>query len=223
MPLARYHKLDPAKRDTIIDAAAEEFAANGFDGASINKIIAAAGISKGAVYYYFEDKTDLFITVLEEFDRRVGLDRGLTLDADDADGFWTIIHDLLERGWHAVRAHPQWIALGRAFRQIPRERWFEGRIGGWLQGHMDKITAMVRHGQALGAMRDDLPVEVLVQLAWTVNDAFELWMFAVWDDLDEAERHRMFRIGLENFHRMFLPFPREMFAAWHPLEEEEES
>lgn len=220
MPLARFHKLDADKQQRIIEAAAEEFAANGFEGASLNKIIAAAGISKGAVYYYFEDKADLFVTTVDVYTRRAGLDRSVVLGADDADTFWAHMHDLLEDGWRYTCDNPLWIGLGRAFSQMPREMWADGPIGAYITEQLGLLGQILAHGQRLGAVRGDLPVEALVQVAMGLNESFERWMFAEWDRLDAAGQKRMFRIGLENFHRMFLPFPRDLFDAWHPLEEE---
>src|SRR5260221_3577930 len=60
MPFERFEKLAPAKRERILEAAAQEFAANGFEGASVNRILERAQMSKGAAYYYFADKADLF-------------------------------------------------------------------------------------------------------------------------------------------------------------------
>lgn len=220
MPLARFHKLDPDKQDRILEAAAEEFAANGFEGASINKIIAAAGISKGAVYYYFEDKADLFVTVVDIYTRRSGADLTVVLGSTDADDFWARMHDLLEEGWRFTCEHPFWIGLGRAFSQMPREMWAEGPIGAYVTTQLGLLQRTLAHGQTLGAIRDDMPVDALVQISMGLNDSFERWMFARWDSVDAAEHKRMFRIGLENFHRLFLPFPRDLFDAWHPLEEE---
>ena len=65
-PRPRFETLEPARRSAILDAAAEEFAARGFEAASYNRIIERAGTSKGAMYYYFEDKADLFTTVVAE-------------------------------------------------------------------------------------------------------------------------------------------------------------
>ena len=42
------------------EVAAREFGEHGFEGASLNHILAEAGVSKGAAYYYFEGKADLF-------------------------------------------------------------------------------------------------------------------------------------------------------------------
>jgi AcrR family transcriptional regulator len=49
-------------RDTkqrILDAAAEVFGERGYRGALVDDVAAAAGVTKGAVYYYFTDKDDL--------------------------------------------------------------------------------------------------------------------------------------------------------------------
>lgn len=220
MPLARFHKLDADKREVILGAAADEFAAHGFEGASINRIIAAAGISKGAIYYYFEDKTDLFVTVLEEYLTRSGIDWREIIDSPDADAFWARMRDVLERGWRHARENPQWIRLGKAFKDIPREMWSEGRLGEYVARHVGDLEKMLVHGQAIGAVRTDMPAPVLVQLAMAIDQPFDHWVYSQWDTHDEAGRRRMFRVGLENFHRMFLPFPSDMFAAWYPLEED---
>lgn len=55
-------KRDPLVRDTkqrILDAALVVFGEKGFRGASVDDVAVAAGVTKGAVYYYFEDKDDL--------------------------------------------------------------------------------------------------------------------------------------------------------------------
>jgi hypothetical protein len=41
-----------------MEMAAQEFAAYGFDDASVNRILETVQMSKGAAYYYFEDKVD---------------------------------------------------------------------------------------------------------------------------------------------------------------------
>ena len=48
-----------------MEAAAQEFATYGFDDASMNRILETVQMSKGAAYYYFEDKVDLFFTVIQ--------------------------------------------------------------------------------------------------------------------------------------------------------------
>ena len=56
MPLTRFDKLSPAKRERILEVAAQEFARYGYEDASINRMLEQAQMSKGAAYYYFEQR-----------------------------------------------------------------------------------------------------------------------------------------------------------------------
>ena len=58
----RVARREPVVRDTkqrILDAALEVFGERGFRGASVDDVAEAAGVTKGAIYYYFTDKDDL--------------------------------------------------------------------------------------------------------------------------------------------------------------------
>ncbi|MGE4326790.1 MAG: TetR/AcrR family transcriptional regulator [Pseudodonghicola sp.] len=57
---------DPRKRDQIIAGAWRVFMEQGFDAASMNSICKAAGVSKGTLYVYFQDKEELFIETIRE-------------------------------------------------------------------------------------------------------------------------------------------------------------
>lgn len=54
------------KRQRIIDAAVEVFAAKGFFGAKVSEIAEAAGVADGTIYLYFRSKDDLLISLFEE-------------------------------------------------------------------------------------------------------------------------------------------------------------
>ncbi|WP_418003527.1 TetR/AcrR family transcriptional regulator [Mycobacterium sp. PDNC021] len=60
-----------ATRRRLIDAALDVFSRNGFHAASLDEIAASAGVSKGAVYYNFTSKEDLFLTLLEDQFERI--------------------------------------------------------------------------------------------------------------------------------------------------------
>lgn len=57
-------RLTDRKRRAILDAAAEEFRAYGFDATSMDKIAAKAEVSKRTVYNHFPSKEDLFAETL---------------------------------------------------------------------------------------------------------------------------------------------------------------
>jgi AcrR family transcriptional regulator len=58
-----------ATRALLIDAARRLFAAKGFTDVSTQAIVAAAGVTRGALYHQFNDKTALFAAVYEEVER----------------------------------------------------------------------------------------------------------------------------------------------------------
>ena len=53
-------------RQKIIEASRESFAYHGYYGTSTESIIKNAGVSKGALYWHFKNKLELFRTVLDE-------------------------------------------------------------------------------------------------------------------------------------------------------------
>ncbi|MBL9021122.1 MAG: TetR family transcriptional regulator [Myxococcales bacterium] len=65
--MARKTAEEAAKtRDAVIDAALRVFAEKGFAGAQLDDIASRAGVTRGAVYHHFTDKTDLLQVVLAE-------------------------------------------------------------------------------------------------------------------------------------------------------------
>jgi AcrR family transcriptional regulator len=56
---------DPVKRNQILDGAKRCFLEGGFDAASMNDLTAAAGVSKGTLYVYFEDKAAILMALIE--------------------------------------------------------------------------------------------------------------------------------------------------------------
>jgi AcrR family transcriptional regulator len=75
---------DSAKRRQIMDGARAVFLAQGFDAASMGEIARAAGVSKGTLYVYFENKEELFEAIVHEqcHAQAEGL---FDLDPDDPD------------------------------------------------------------------------------------------------------------------------------------------
>ncbi len=58
--------LTKDEQSKIMDAALDEFADKDYEAASLNSIIAKAGISKGSMYHYFASKEDLYLHLLSE-------------------------------------------------------------------------------------------------------------------------------------------------------------
>ncbi len=65
MPRNRHDQSKQAKRDEIIAAASSLFLTEGYDGASMGRIAAAAGLTPNTLYWYFGDKDELFVAVAD--------------------------------------------------------------------------------------------------------------------------------------------------------------
>jgi AcrR family transcriptional regulator len=65
MPGRRVAGQDPAKRNQILDGAKRCFLDVGFDAASMNDLTSAAGVSKGTLYVYFQDKAAILMSLIE--------------------------------------------------------------------------------------------------------------------------------------------------------------
>lgn len=57
---------DKEKRELLIDSAKKEFMEKGFMKASLRKICADAGVTTGALYFFFKDKEDLFGAIVDK-------------------------------------------------------------------------------------------------------------------------------------------------------------
>lgn len=61
----RFEKLNASKQQAILDACISEFADKGYLNASTNAIAQKAGIAKGLLFYYFKNKKNLYLYILE--------------------------------------------------------------------------------------------------------------------------------------------------------------
>jgi AcrR family transcriptional regulator len=75
---------DSAKRRQIVQGARSIFLAQGFDAASMNDIAKAAGVSKGTLYVYFDNKEQLFEAIVHA-ECLVHAEGAFKLDTSDHD------------------------------------------------------------------------------------------------------------------------------------------
>jgi AcrR family transcriptional regulator len=70
-------------RDALIEAARPLFAAQGFADVALETIVRAAGVTRGALYHHFADKTELFAAVLEQIEGEVAARMGEAIAASN--------------------------------------------------------------------------------------------------------------------------------------------
>ena len=189
MPRKRFADLPELKRRLIVEAAADELANHGYDKASVNRVIAVAGISKGALYYWFEDKEDLFVHAAKAALAPLGAAIGKPGPVGSPQGFWSGVQAMLDRAWEHLRENPRQLQVLRAIVRAHAAGDLDTRWTALTADTRAVATQVVLMGQALGAVREDLPIDLLIAVVMGIGEAADLWFEDRVDELDEEEVH----------------------------------
>jgi TetR/AcrR family transcriptional regulator, transcriptional repressor of aconitase len=142
-----------ARREQILTGAHRVFAKHGYEGATVARLEEATGLSRGAIFSYFENKEALFIELV-----RRSSDRFVEI--------W------LEHGYRALLeaiAHedPEWLSVqfeaARRVRTDDRFREQISRLDAELKERREERLARLRH-----VTREDVPIEVIAQFLGTL-------------------------------------------------------
>lgn len=205
MPRQRFHKLSKEKRNAILTAAAEAFAEHGYETASQNRIIAEAGISKGAFYYYFDDKEDLYATVLASALGRLLQRVGAPHAVGSVDDYWQQCLQIYRRSLHFWQEEPTSAALVRRLDlgdapSIKALANLRQQIDGfWRQ--------FVTIGQNIGAVRADLPLDLLVRILDGATSAIDVWVAERVSELSVEKLDELANTLVIMLRRMSAPDP----------------
>ncbi|MFK4729031.1 TetR/AcrR family transcriptional regulator [Agromyces mediolanus] len=176
MPLPRFQRLAPADRARILGVARAHFARDGQDGASYNRIIADAGISKASAYHYFDGKADLFGAVVADASARVAAALGAWSPQPDARAFWRELAAANERLLAHLAEHPDDRALLAA---APAETGSaetgsgETGSGGTAAGASPWTAEIVTDARRLGLVTVPDEPELLLAATQGVLDALD--------------------------------------------------
>ena len=200
MPLARYESIEESLKTRILDVSKQEFSAHGFEGASYNKIIQKIGISKGSMYYYFENKEDLFITCfLDAFAHatgQFGFDYTTFPLGDDVQTYWNSIKMISSKQWNDVLQHPLLMSLMRQLVSLGTDHPIFRKLNAECEGLSEygDLMAILEHGVEIGAIRNDVPLNVLVRM----NTEYEVWLMQEMQEKRLGEQQ-----VVEKFFEMF--------------------
>lgn len=74
----------PAKADALAIAALDRFSERGIDGVSMDDIAAAAGVTKGSLYWHYDSKKAIVLAACGQYYARWRTQMGAALESDDA-------------------------------------------------------------------------------------------------------------------------------------------
>ena len=161
-----------ATREALVAAGRRLFAEQGFADVSTDAIVAAAGVTRGALYHQFADKTALFDAVLEAVEadiaRRLAQDAAAAGISDPVDAMRHVL-----RTWLDICVEPE----------IHRIALIDGpSVVGWAhwrevcQRHVFGLAeAMLEQGIASGRFRPQ-PVRALAHVLMGASDEAALYV-----------------------------------------------
>ncbi|TDO91317.1 TetR family transcriptional regulator [Halanaerobium saccharolyticum] len=112
MPKQTFFNLSDSKKQRIIGAAVEEFAAYPYLKTSINRIIEQADISKGSFYQYFKNKKDLYKYILDQAADAKMKFLGQKLEDYQKLNFFDLLRKLFIAGIQFKREYPLFSEIG---------------------------------------------------------------------------------------------------------------
>lgn len=144
----------------ILEAATDEFAANGFGGARVDTIALRARTNKRMLYHYFTDKAGLYIAVLERVFEKVMLaEKELNLSAKEpVEGLRQLVLFI----WNYFLKHPEFINIMSAENQLKAQYIKQSKKIPFIHSHFaNQLADVLRRGCELGIFRPDIdPVQV---------------------------------------------------------------
>ena len=177
---------DPERtRERLLQAAFREVHRTGFQSAGIDTILAAANVTKGALYHHFDSKEALGHAIVEEIIAKLVHDgwlRPLLGEGQPIDILIGIVRRIPNRP-HDIRAGCPLLNLAQEM--SPLDEQFRKRLERLFLAWQGGVATLLRKGQSQGTVRRDLNadeaasflvamVEGYVSLAKNAQDA-KVW------------------------------------------------
>ena len=151
---------DPQRtRQRLLQAAFREVYRSGFQGAGLDTILAATGVTKGALYYHFGSKEALGYAIVEEIIAALPRDKWLRPLQEGKDPIDALI-DIVQ----ATSVRPRDVQGGCPLANLAQEmslldEQFRKRLESIFNGWQEGIVTALRRGQTQGTVRRDLVPE----------------------------------------------------------------
>ena len=158
-PVKRRTRAPEATREKLLKAAFEEIYRRGFQAASLDTILAQAGVTKGALYHHFPTKAALGLAVVDEVVRGLLLERWLgVLQAQPGDPVTALQGTLRYRAANLTAGE---IELGCPLNNLaqemsPLDEQFRRSVDATFETWREGFAEALARGQAEGSVRRDV-------------------------------------------------------------------
>jgi AcrR family transcriptional regulator len=161
----RWQRDPEGMRIRILEAAKQEFAANGLAGARVDRIAAKAGANKRMLYYHVGNKEDLYLTVLEGAYEKIRAEER-TLDLEHLEPP-EAIKTLITFTWNYFLRNPEFLALLNS-ENMSRAKHLKRstKVKSMHSPFVEMIRTVVRRGVASGDFQASVdPVQLYISIA----------------------------------------------------------
>ncbi|NGY59759.1 TetR/AcrR family transcriptional regulator [Lentzea sp. NEAU-D13] len=164
--------MPSATEQKIIDAAVRLFAAQGYDATSVQEIVAAAEVTKGALYHYFRAKDDLLFEIYRLLitSQSADMDRIIGLGLSSADTVREILVSLVVSTAERVDETAVFV---RELHRLGEDRMTEFRAE--RRRYHETFLAVIEKGQADGSFSSGVPADTVVRIALGVVNQLPIW------------------------------------------------
>lgn len=150
------HLPEKKRRQDILDAARRLFVEQGYGPTKMSDIAAAAGLSKGGVYFHFVSKDEVFEALVEaEYERSMGVIRGL-IDSSAQFGpelLGTMANHFFEKFQSHSDGARFFIVMGE---MALRNEHLRKKLNEIQRRYWEVMAELLRRGQEAGVIRPDL-------------------------------------------------------------------
>ncbi len=129
-------------KDKILQAGLSLFAQNGFHATSISQIAAAAKVSKGLTYNYFDSKEALLLAIFDRASETImSVASEMVTDTATSSGYQITLRDFLARYGKSLRANQQFLTFQLSLMFQPDLRAI---VQGPMQARAEQLLAMTQ-------------------------------------------------------------------------------
>ncbi|MBN2725611.1 MAG: TetR/AcrR family transcriptional regulator [Deltaproteobacteria bacterium] len=182
MPGSRFYNLSEEKQARILQAAKVEFIEKGPVKASLNRIIKNSGISKGAMYYYFNDKNDLLATVLDTFIKSFLDSMEFNLDSSSIETYWSSFTSTFFEIFKTTEFQ-EIMTLSKGLSPEFLEDILKDSK--YPQINHIWIGTMIKSGIEAGAVRKELPEKLSIDITIHLFSMLDTWLIPYFDNINE--------------------------------------
>ena len=169
MPKATFLNLPEEKKKIIEEKAINEFAAFGYDKASINRIVEKCKIAKGSFYQYFDDKKDLFLYLVKVISEEKMKYMSPVLNNPDKYDFFTLIRELFVSGLRFAADNPEITIMGNWLFKNKSHPIFKEVLDMGLQSAQNVYIKLLELAVSRGEVRDNIDLNFVAYMVSSMN------------------------------------------------------